>query len=78
MGRNGNKNGFNARSVAISSLFLELPRSKSHSHAHPEARRGPAINGCSDGHFDANWLAESECIEWTVAAAPWVASACAR
>ena len=37
MGRNGNKNGFNARSVAISSLFLELPRSKSHSHAHPEA-----------------------------------------
>ena len=37
MGRSDNKNGFNARSVAISSLFVELPRSKSHSHAHPEA-----------------------------------------
>jgi quercetin dioxygenase-like cupin family protein len=37
MGRSGNKNGFSARSVAISSLFVELPRSKSHSHAHPEA-----------------------------------------
>ena len=37
MGRNGNKNGFSARAVAISSLFLELPHSKSHSHAHPEA-----------------------------------------
>ena len=37
MGRNGNKNGFNAKAAAISSIFVELPRSKSHSHAHPEA-----------------------------------------
>jgi gentisate 1,2-dioxygenase len=37
MGRSGNKNGFKATSVAISSLFVELPHSKSHSHAHPEA-----------------------------------------
>jgi quercetin dioxygenase-like cupin family protein len=37
MGRNGNKNGFRATAAAISSLFVELPRSKSHSHAHPEA-----------------------------------------
>ncbi len=37
MGRNGNKNGFKASAAAISSLFVELPRSKSHSHAHPEA-----------------------------------------
>lgn len=37
MGRNGNKNGFKATAAAISSLFVELPRSKSHSHAHPEA-----------------------------------------
>jgi quercetin dioxygenase-like cupin family protein len=37
MGRNGNKNGFKATGVAVSSLFVELPRSKSHSHAHPEA-----------------------------------------
>lgn len=37
MGRNGNKNGFRARAAAISSMFVELPRSKSHSHAHPEA-----------------------------------------
>jgi mannose-6-phosphate isomerase-like protein (cupin superfamily) len=37
MGRSGHQNGFRATSVAISSLFVELPRSKSHSHAHPEA-----------------------------------------
>ena len=37
MGRNGDKNGFRATAAAISSLFVELPRSKSHSHAHPEA-----------------------------------------
>ena len=37
MGRNGNKNGFRATAVAVSSMFVELPRSKSHSHAHPEA-----------------------------------------
>lgn len=37
MGRNGNKNGFRATAVAVSSLFVELPHSKSHSHAHPEA-----------------------------------------
>ena len=37
MGRSGNQNGFRATSVAISSIFVELPRSKSHSHAHPEA-----------------------------------------
>ena len=37
MGRNGNRNGFKATAVAISSIFVELPRSKSHSHAHPEA-----------------------------------------
>ncbi|MCC6177086.1 MAG: cupin domain-containing protein [Chloroflexi bacterium] len=37
MGRNGNKNGFKATAAAVSSMFVELPRSKSHSHAHPEA-----------------------------------------
>ncbi|MBI2756049.1 MAG: cupin domain-containing protein [Chloroflexi bacterium] len=37
MGRNGNKNGFKATAAAISSIFVELPHSKSHSHAHPEA-----------------------------------------
>jgi gentisate 1,2-dioxygenase len=37
MGRSGHQNGFRATSVAISSVFLELPHSKSHSHAHPEA-----------------------------------------
>jgi gentisate 1,2-dioxygenase len=37
MGRSGKQNGFRATSVAISSLFVELPHSKSHSHAHPEA-----------------------------------------
>jgi quercetin dioxygenase-like cupin family protein len=37
MGRTGRQNGFRATAVAISSLFVELPRSKSHSHAHPEA-----------------------------------------
>lgn len=37
MGRNGNKNGFKATSAAISSIFVDLPHSKSHSHAHPEA-----------------------------------------
>lgn len=37
MGRNGNKNGFRATGTAVSSMFVELPRSKSHSHAHPEA-----------------------------------------
>ena len=30
-------NGFKATAAAISSIFVELPRSKSHSHAHPEA-----------------------------------------
>lgn len=37
MGRNGRQNGFKATAVAISSIFVDLPRSKSHSHAHPEA-----------------------------------------
>jgi mannose-6-phosphate isomerase-like protein (cupin superfamily) len=37
MGRTGRQNGFRATAVAVSSLFVELPRSKSHSHAHPEA-----------------------------------------
>ncbi|MFQ5684075.1 MAG: cupin domain-containing protein [Candidatus Binatia bacterium] len=37
MGRNGSRNGFKATSVAISSIFVDLPHSKSHSHAHPEA-----------------------------------------
>lgn len=37
MGRTGNKNGFKAAAAAISSIFVELPHSKSHSHAHPEA-----------------------------------------
>lgn len=37
MGQRGNRNGFKATAVAISSIFVELPRSKSHSHAHPEA-----------------------------------------
>jgi quercetin dioxygenase-like cupin family protein len=37
MGRSGNRNGFKATAAAISSIFVELPRSKSHSHAHPEA-----------------------------------------
>ena len=33
MGRSGNRNGFKATAAAISSIFVELPRSKSHSHA---------------------------------------------
>ncbi len=37
MGRSGKQNGFKATAVAISSIFVDLPRSKSHSHAHPEA-----------------------------------------
>jgi quercetin dioxygenase-like cupin family protein len=37
MGRSGKQNGFKATSVAISSIFVDLPRSKSHSHSHPEA-----------------------------------------
>jgi quercetin dioxygenase-like cupin family protein len=37
MGRSGKQNGFKATSVAISSIFVDLPKSKSHSHAHPEA-----------------------------------------
>ncbi len=37
MGRSGIQNGFKATSVAISSIFVDLPRSKSHSHSHPEA-----------------------------------------
>lgn len=37
MGRNGKQNGFKATAVAISSIFVDLPHSKSHSHAHPEA-----------------------------------------
>ena len=37
MGRSGSQHGFKATAVAVSSIFVELPRSKSHSHAHPEA-----------------------------------------
>ncbi len=37
MGRSGKQNGFKATAVAISSIFVDLPHSKSHSHAHPEA-----------------------------------------
>lgn len=37
MGQRGNRSGFKATAVAISSIFVELPHSKSHSHAHPEA-----------------------------------------
>ncbi len=37
MGRSGRDNGFRATAVAISAIFVEAPRSKSHSHAHPEA-----------------------------------------
>jgi len=37
MGRTGKQNGFKATAVAVSSIFVDLPRSKSHSHAHPEA-----------------------------------------
>jgi len=37
MGRTGRQNCFKASAVAISSIFMELPHSKSHSHAHPEA-----------------------------------------
>jgi quercetin dioxygenase-like cupin family protein len=37
MGRSGKDNGFKATAVGISSIFVDLPRSKSHSHAHPEA-----------------------------------------
>ena len=37
MGRSGNQNGFKATAVAISSIFVDLPQTKSHSHAHPEA-----------------------------------------
>lgn len=37
MGRSGKQNGFKSTSVAISSIFVDGPHSKSHSHAHPEA-----------------------------------------
>ena len=37
MGRSGIENGFKATSVAISSIFVDTPHSKSHSHSHPEA-----------------------------------------
>jgi quercetin dioxygenase-like cupin family protein len=37
MGRSGVQNGFKATSVAISSIFVDTPHSKSHSHSHPEA-----------------------------------------
>mgnify|MGYP001329328086 CR=1 FL=1 len=37
MGRSGKQNGFKATGVAISSIFVDLPHSKSHSHSHPEA-----------------------------------------
>jgi len=37
MGRSGVQNGFKATSVAISSIFVDVPHSKSHSHSHPEA-----------------------------------------
>jgi gentisate 1,2-dioxygenase len=37
MGRSGKQNGFRATGVAISSIFVDLPHTKSHSHAHPEA-----------------------------------------
>src|SRR5258705_448701 len=37
MGRSGKQNGFKATAVAISSIFVDLPHTKSHSHAHPEA-----------------------------------------
>jgi quercetin dioxygenase-like cupin family protein len=37
MGQRGKQNGFKATAVAISSIFVDLPHSKSHSHAHPEA-----------------------------------------
>ena len=37
MGRSGKDNGFKATGVAISSIFVDLPHTKSHSHAHPEA-----------------------------------------
>ena len=37
MGRSGKQNGFKATAAAISSIFVDLPHSKSHSHAHPEA-----------------------------------------
>jgi mannose-6-phosphate isomerase-like protein (cupin superfamily) len=55
MGRSGKQNGFKARSVAISSLFVELPRSKSHSHAHPEAYlyalQGRGYSRIGDGEY---------------------------
>ncbi len=37
MGIHGDRNGFKVKAVRISSIFVDLPRSKSHSHAHPEA-----------------------------------------
>jgi quercetin dioxygenase-like cupin family protein len=37
MSEHGNRNGFKALAVGITSIFVEHPRSKSHSHAHPEA-----------------------------------------
>jgi quercetin dioxygenase-like cupin family protein len=37
MGRSGKQNGFKATAVAISSIFVDLAHTKSHSHAHPEA-----------------------------------------
>jgi mannose-6-phosphate isomerase-like protein (cupin superfamily) len=56
MGRSGDKNGFKARAVAISSLFVELPHSKSHSHAHPEAYlyavQGHGYSKIGDGQYE--------------------------
>ena len=37
MGIHGDRNGFKVKAVRISSIFVDLPHSKSHSHAHPEA-----------------------------------------
>lgn len=37
MGIHGDRNGFKVKAVRISSVFVDLPHSKSHSHAHPEA-----------------------------------------
>ncbi len=37
MGRSGNQNGFKSTAAAISSIFVDSPHSKSHSHSHPEA-----------------------------------------
>jgi mannose-6-phosphate isomerase-like protein (cupin superfamily) len=57
MGRSGKQNDFKATGVAISSIFVDLPHTKSHSHAHPEAYLY-ALEG--DGYSEIG----GKCYDW--------------